>query len=481
METLLFSRTRTLLLVYLVSVSCHSQRAKESKISDLENKVNKEYDLSAKPVDPDYRHAPDSAREEWLDRKFGMRIHWGIYSQLGLDASWPTYQASDEFKQIYSTLWQVFNPTRFNAEEWAQLAEDAGMKYFVFTAKHHDGFSMFDTKTTVNVKLRKPAGGEKSVGNVVDTILHYSIMETQYKVDIVKKIVDAFRKKKMGIGLYYSNTDWNDINQRFENKNFHYDTAYTLKDFPDGYRAAIERQTEQLRELSTNYGPIDQFDFDHALPAALWEETVKMIKMVRSLQPNALFRERGLGKYGDFQTPEHWLPESPDDPRLSMLWQAIEQYGTRWAWQPNDTYRGKEWILESLIDCASKGGNFMVGVSPTPTGEFDQRTKDDLHWVGQWLKINGEAIYATRGMYIKNETFKFTRSKDKQTVYAIHKGWPAGNEIMLKNIKAKRGSAITMLGLKGSLAWQQKGNDLEITLPGKKPACEHSFVFKILE
>lgn len=475
-----FQRLIGILALSFALVNC-GQHTKNTvnEASQLEAQANEEYDYSHKPVDPDYKHAPDSAREAWLDRKYGIRIVWGMYSQLGLDATWPTLGASNEFKEIYSTLWQTFNPIAFDANEWAQLAEDGGMKYFVFTTKHHDGFSMFDTETTVNVRMRKPQGKVQGLGKVIDTVMHYSMMETQYKVDIVKELVDAFRKKNMGIGFYYSNTDWNDDNQRFEKKHFRYDSSYTLASDPEGYRKAVERQTQQLKELCTRYGPVDQIDFDHGLPLALWDETVKMTKMVRQLQPNALFRRRGLGNYGDFQTPEHWLPESPNDPRLKMLWQAIEHYGTRWGWQPNDTYYGKEWILESLIECASKGGNFMVGVSPTHTGQFDVRTQEDLRWVGRWLKINGEAIYATRGMFHNNKDYHFTRSKDSTIVYAIHKGWPEHNTVTIKNLRAKAGSAITMLGLNNHLRWEQKGQDVVVQLPPQRPDCEHSFVFKI--
>jgi alpha-L-fucosidase len=463
----------------LLFLHCTGDRSGENEAKSLEAKANEEYNYSYQHVDSGYKHAPTEAREAWLDRKFGMRIIWGPYAQLGLDASWPTLGTSNEFKDIYATLWQVFDPEGFNADEWAQLAEDAGMKYFVFTTKHHDGFSMFDTKTTVNVRMRKPIGKVKGIGNIIDTTMHYSIMETQYKTDIVKAITDAFRKRHMGIGFYYSNTDWNDRNQRFERKHFHYDSSYTLEKYPENYRAAVERQTMQLTELCTNYGTVDQIDFDHGLPPSLWKETVKMIKKVRQLQPNALFRNRGLGNYGDFETPEHWIPDSPDDPRLSMLWQAIEHYGTRWAWQPNDTYKGKEWILQSLIDCASKGGNFMVGVSPMANGKFDQRTQDDLRWTGRWLQMNGEAIYATRGMFMKDDSFRFTRSKDSTIAYAIHTGWFNDRQVTIKNITARPGGSITMPGVAGSLQWRQNGSDLVINVPARKPDCEYAYVFRI--
>jgi alpha-L-fucosidase len=319
----------------------------------------------------------------------------------------------------------------------------------------------------------------QGIGNIIDTVMHYSIMETQYKVDIVKALTDAFRKRHMGIGFYFCNTDWNDLNQRFDERNLYYDSSYTLATHPEGYRAAIERQTQLLKELCTNYGPVDQIDFDHGLPENLWSDVEKVIKAVRQLQPNALFRNRGLGNYGDFETPEHWIPDSPDDPRLSMLWQAIEHYGTRWAWQPNDTYKGKEWILQSLIDCASKGGNFMVGVSPMANGKFDQRTQDDLRWTGRWLQMNGEAIYATRGMFMKDDSFRFTRSKDSTIAYAIHTGWFNDRQVTIKNITARPGGSITMPGVAGSLQWRQNGSDLVINVPARKPDCEYAYVFRI--
>ena len=186
-----------------------------------------------------------------------------------------------------------------------------------------------------------------------------------------------------------------------------------------------------------------------------------------------------VGNYGDYQTPEHWLPEGPDDPRLEKPWQAIEHYGTRWAWQPNDTYYGKEWILESLIDCASKGGNFMAGISPMPNGKFDKRTQDDLRWVGKWLKVNGEAIYGTRGMFVEDDNFKFTRSKDSKTIYAIHKGWKTG-KIYISNISDVK--EISILGTNYTPEWKQVGDKIELSISDNIDApSEYAFVLKIIK
>ena len=443
-------------------------------------KLAEEQELQAtypgyRDVDADYAHAGKKALERWQDWKFGMRIIWGVYSILGLDASdWGSRAESEEFKKTYKTLYQVFNPTDFDADEWTELAERAGMKYFVFTAKHGDGFCMYDTKRKVKALRRKPRSASPPLKGLPDqyeeVYISYSVMDSPFKKDIVAELVKAFRKRGMGIGIYPSAIypHYLDVND-------------------PGYDQAIELITLELRELCTNYGKIDLFAFDgdrrDEVPRP---ELIKMTKMVRWLQPEALFRHRGLGPYGDYQIPEHWVPGSGDDPRLQKPWQAIEQMGLRWAYQPNDTYKSKEWILETLIDCVAKGGNFMLGVSPMANGKFPEETAEYLLWVGAWLKVNGEAIYATRPykFYMQGDDICFTRSKDNKNVYAISLKWP-GKTLSLKNVRAKEGAKIHMLGVKDPLNWRNDPTEgLVIEIPdylqdGDNRPCKHAYVFKI--
>jgi alpha-L-fucosidase len=143
-----------------------------------------------------------------------------------------------------------------------------------------------------------------------------------------------------------------------------YDPASTKASDPAQWERFMKRVQQQIHELCSNYGELFEISFDADLPQAVWPETVKTVEMARSLQPNVMFRERGIGPYGDFTTPEHWIPEDPLSKPLTMPWEAIEPLGSRWAYIPNDNYKSQEWLLLTLIDVVAKGGNFMPGVSP---------------------------------------------------------------------------------------------------------------------
>ncbi len=439
-------------------------------------------------LDPAYRHASPEALERWRDLKYGLRICWGYYSLWNIEASWPVMKMSNEKRQEYFDLYKKFNPVDFDAEKWMDLLERGGLKFFTILTKHHDGFSMYDTKTRVKKRVNWTAPGGPAIE---DCDLSYSIMEGPFKRDIVKELCDAAHKRNIAIDLYFSHIDWYDADFRFSPAlwNPNYDKNYTRESDPEGYARAMRRHREQVREILTNYGKIDMVCFDIDLPPACWPELKETVLMARKLQPDALFRNRGIGAYGDYHTPENWIPESPVSPESKLPWMVIYNLAKLYSYDPDPAnYKPGGEIISKLVDVVAKGGNFMVILGPDAKGNFHPEAVKRLEYVGDWLKVNGEAIYGTRpregdlwkeGMYTR-----FTRTKDKKFVYAIARQWP-GERFTLKTLRAKPGSTIRMLGVDEPLAWKNNAaGELEIEIPAKlqDPAnrpCPQAWAFRI--
>ena len=372
---------------------------------------------------PGYRHAPQAALEDLKDRKFGIRIHWGLYCLIGSDASWALAGANQQFWDIYNVFYQFFNPTSFDADAWMDLFEQAGIRYFTFTTKHHDGFSMWPTRTMQeSIKLTPKGFGFGGVENVEKVVQSYSIMDGPYKKDIVRSMVEAGRKKGMGIGLYYSHVDWHDPAFAWDPFNQYYDPHFTRESDPARWQTFIAHERQQVRELMSEYGKIDYLDFDIGWPQAAAQDLADITMMVRKLQPDVVIRGRGIGAYGDYYTPEGVIPEGPSP----GVWKVIYPCGQGFSYRPNDLYKPAEWIVESLITITAKGGNFEVGFGPMPSGEWPPEIVERLKYAGNWLKVNGEAIYHTRPRKIFHEgkNVWFTSTPDGRYVYAISMGWP---------------------------------------------------------
>ncbi len=452
--------------------------------------------------DPGYQHASEAAYEAFQDFKFGVRIHWGLYSIWELQhESWPFLNMDFKKKQEYQQLYKTFNHTGFSAEEWMQFFKKAGFRCFAFTTKHHEGFCMFDTKSRVKQRMNWTApGGPK----IESCDLAYSIMETPFKRDIVKELCDAGHKHGLKIDLYFSHPDWYDADFRpYSHSPMMTDYAIDHpQDFDLDIRSffggrigemteeptATERQRmmarhrAQLVEILSNYGKIDMVCLDMRFGPGVWKETKETIKILRKIQRDVMFRNRGIGNYGDYYTPEGYVPGDPAN--TNMPWMVIYPLGRSFSYETDAAnHKGTKWIIDNLVDTVAKGGNFMVGIGPNGTGKYHPEAIKELEAAGYWLKINGEAIYGTRMWTHRKEgdAVRFTRTKDNKNVFAHCLEWP-GKTFSSEVLQPKKGSKITMLGVSKELAWTQEGNKLVVTIPPevqKKRPCDYAWVFKI--
>ena len=317
---------------------------------------------------PEYHWASASAYEAFRDMKFGIRIHWGIYSiwHRGPE-SWPFLTMSIEDRQAYNNLYKTWNPAGFDADAWMDTFQESGMRMLAFTTKHHEGFCMFDTGTRVKNRANwTAAGGPK----IESCDLAYSIMDTPFRRDVVKEVCDAAHKRDIKIDLYFSHPDWydadfrpyvchplqipssakwmipTDIQMTHERLGSH---AVIVPDPTDAeVKRMMERHRAQLVELLTNYGKIDTMCLDMWLGPRVWPELRKTVLKMRALQPDVMLRMRGIGNYGDYFTPERVVPgsqETSDKP-----WLTIYPLGADFSYDPVAShYKGTAWIVRNLV------------------------------------------------------------------------------------------------------------------------------------
>jgi alpha-L-fucosidase len=453
-------------------------------ITDVHYRRVKSY-IEEQPL-PGYHWASEAAYEAFRDIKYGVRIHWGLYS-LGERSgeSWPFLVMPPEEKQRYQELYRTWNPAGFDASEWMDLFAESGLKMFAFTTKHHEGFSMFDTRTRVRRRVNWTAPGG---WRIEPCDLAYSIMETPFRRDVVKELCEAARHRGIKIDLYFSHPDWYDAD--FRPYNFHplqvpsspkllteweTETIPRLGSHmvmapdptPEETGRMMARHRAQLTELLTNYGPIDMMCLDQWLGPAVWPQLRETVMHMRKLQPDVMLRARGIGNYGDYYTPEGFVPGSPEN--TDMPWFVIHALGSSFSYDPvPENYKGAGWIIRNLVDSVAKGGNFMVGIGPNGNGRFHPAAVAQLREAGEWLKINGEGIYATRPregeLWSEGEHVRFTRTKDGRRVYAYALQWP-GKQMVLGTVRARPESEVCMLGYPEALNWRhdpQRGTVIEL-------------------
>ncbi len=449
--------------------------------------------------------------EDWQDLKFGLLMHWGAYSQWGIVESWSICpedyrwcarkKGSNpenyvEYVKEYENLKRSFNPVGFNPEKWAKAAKDAGMKYVVFTTKHHDGFCMFDSKYTDY--------------KITDKDCPFS---QNPKANVTKEIFDAFRNEGMWAGAYFSKPDWNHKNYwdpyfpPFD-RNVNYDPAL----YPEKWEEYVQFTHKQIMELMTDYGKVDILWLDGGWVKKQPEESLQnyynrkvgktktgfiknrvvsqdirmseLAAKARKKQPGLIVVDRSVkGPNQNYLTPENRVPEK----QLPYPWESCIIAGGGWSWVPNPNFMSPKKAIHMLIDIVAKGGNLLYNIAPGPDGKWPEGAFELLEEMGNWININGEAIYETRAIEpFKSENIALTQNKNTEAVYAIYMekeengGLPIS--FVVKGIKAAKGAKLSLLGTKAKLKWENTKEGVKIYIPSKyrkNLPCELAWAVKI--
>lgn len=366
--------------------------------------------------------------EWWKDSRFGMFIHWGPVSIKGTEIGWS--RGREWTVEEYDTLYKQFNPVNFNALEWVRIAKAAGMKYIVFTSKHHDGFCMWDTKYT-----------------------DFNIMNSPFKRDVMKELSEACKKEGIALGFYHSTCDWH-----------HPDFPLTS---PGGSVKRetfnLDRYTEYLKnqsvEIIKNYGPLLVMWYD--VPQQF--DSVRgqgVIDHIRKIQPDILVNNR-TGAKGDFDTPEQRVGNF----QTTRAWETCMTIGRQWAWKPDDEVKSLEQCLHNLIRSAGGDGNLLFNVGPRPDGTIEPLQVERLKEMGEWLNKYGYSIYGTRGGPFKPADWGVSTRKENKVYLHILKWSGDSPKIAIPDIGTKISDVTLADG--GLIKCTGTGNSYVIEFDGK--------------
>jgi len=353
---------------------------------------------------------------EWfVHDRFGMFIHWGLYA-LGARHEWVKKQETMTNKE-YRKYFEHFDPDLYDPRKWARAAREAGMKYFVITTKHHEGFCLWDTKLT-----------------------DYKAPNTPCGKDLLTPMVEAFREEGLRVGFYHSLIDWH--HPEYTIDQMHPLCGHkTEKKRPKGdmakYREYLHAQT---RELMTQFGKIDMVWFDFSFPgmkelgyedkeAEAWGAE-ELVKMVRELQPGIMINNRlGMDTEPDFVTPEQYQPEFwPTNAKgKKQVWEGCQTFSGSWGYhRDEESWKGMKTLIWLLVDSVSKGGNLLLNVGPNGRGEFDYRAMARLEAIGRWMRVNQRSIYGcTASKYTPPPNCCYTQNGKRLYLHFLN--WPIRN------------------------------------------------------
>jgi alpha-L-fucosidase len=380
----------------------------------------------------------------WREARFGMFIHWGVYAlpagtwdgrQIGGIGEWIMNRGKIPVAD-YQRMAKNFNPIKYDPDTWVRMAKDAGMKYIVITSKHHDGFALIETKA--------------SKWNVVDA--------TQYGKDLLKPLAEACKKYGIKLGFYYSQAqDWNNpggsaarrpTKEGWANPDSVIIDAYT-KEHSGHWDPAQEKKTfaqyiddvavPQVKELLTNYGDIAVLWWD--TPTNMTDEAATKLQSLLAIQPSIVTNDRLKRPNfpGDHKTPEQRIPNLKDLDGTD--WETCMTMNGTWGYKSYDhNYKTPETLIRNLLDIASKGGNFLLNVGPTDLGEFPQESIDILAKMGEWMKVNGEAVYGTKaspwGLFDWGRCTRKETKNGTSLYFSVFK-WPADGKLVIPGLPNK--------------------------------------------